>query len=107
MKEKGQAICGAKTRSGKPCKRSPTYQGRCHLHGGKSLPGIAHPNYKHGWYSKYSFRPAIIYLLNRQGYYCQSNAEYLELLKHQHETRKTAKERRAKEDNQSGENMEV
>jgi hypothetical protein len=27
--------------------------GRCANHGGKSLKGFAHPNYKHGCYSKY------------------------------------------------------
>ena len=45
--------CGAKTRSGTPCKRAPRYNGRCNLHGGKSLMGIAHPNFKEGRYSKY------------------------------------------------------
>ncbi|WP_420854353.1 HGGxSTG domain-containing protein [Sphingomicrobium nitratireducens] len=28
--------CGAKTRSGSPCKRSPMPNGRCYLHGGPS-----------------------------------------------------------------------
>lgn len=28
--------------------------GRCRMHGGKSLSWFAHPNYKHGLYSKYS-----------------------------------------------------
>jgi hypothetical protein len=73
-------ICGAKTRAGTPCKRHPTLQGRCNLHGGKSLPGITHPNYKHGWYSKYMHRGIIIKLLNIQGYYCESYSEYLRLL---------------------------
>jgi hypothetical protein len=28
--------------------------GRCRMHGGASLSWFAHPNYKHGKYSKYS-----------------------------------------------------
>ncbi|MEY8747019.1 HGGxSTG domain-containing protein [Bacillales bacterium AN1005] len=32
--EKSQ--CGAKTRSGEPCKRKALANGRCRLHGGKS-----------------------------------------------------------------------
>ncbi len=44
--------CGAKTRSGTSCKRLPCVaNARCSLHGGKSLAGIAHPNYKHGRYT--------------------------------------------------------
>jgi hypothetical protein len=35
------------------CKSAPISDtGRCQMHGGKSLSGIAHPNYKHGRYSK-------------------------------------------------------
>jgi hypothetical protein len=33
--------------------------GRCNLHGGKSLWGMAHPRYKHGNYSKYSLSGLI------------------------------------------------
>jgi hypothetical protein len=45
--------CAAKTRSGGRCKNAPMgTTGRCRMHGGKSLSGIAHPNYKHGRYSK-------------------------------------------------------
>ena len=45
--------CGAKTRAGGRCKNAPIGStGRCRMHGGKSLSGIAHPNYKHGKYSK-------------------------------------------------------
>ena len=46
-------ICGAKTRSGNPCKRAPMKNGRCNLHGGKSLRGIDSPTFKHGGRSKY------------------------------------------------------
>ena len=46
-------ICGAKTRAGTPCKRSPRPNGRCNLHGGKSLSGLASPTFKHGRYSKH------------------------------------------------------
>lgn len=44
--------CGAKTRSGEPCKRRPCPNGRCHLHGGVALSGVNHPNFKHGLYTK-------------------------------------------------------
>jgi hypothetical protein len=45
---------GAKLRAGTPCKRlARRPQGRCRLHGGRSLGGIAHPNFKHGRRSKY------------------------------------------------------
>lgn len=41
--------CGAKTRSGYPCKRFPVVaKARCRLHGGLSLSGEKHWNYKHG-----------------------------------------------------------
>lgn len=45
--------CGAKTRSGEPCK-SPAMgsSGRCRMHGGKSLAGLASPRLSHGRYSK-------------------------------------------------------
>jgi hypothetical protein len=46
-------ICRAKNRQGLPCRRAPMVNGRCSNHGGKSLKGLAHPNYKHGFYSKY------------------------------------------------------
>jgi hypothetical protein len=47
-------LCGAKTRAGTACKRSARQpQGRCRLHGGLSLGGVAHPNFKHGRRSKY------------------------------------------------------
>lgn len=45
--------CGAKTRNGTPCKRRPCENGRCALHGGKSLKGADHPNFKHGIYTQY------------------------------------------------------
>lgn len=46
--------CGAKTRSGKPCKRGPVPgRKRCKLHGGASLAGPLSPSFKHGRHSKY------------------------------------------------------
>ncbi len=46
--------CGAKTRSGEPCKNTAVMaNGRCRLHGGKSLVGVALPQYKDGRYSRY------------------------------------------------------
>lgn len=41
--------CGAKTRSGTPCKKMPLHdKNRCRLHGGMSPSGKAHWNYRHG-----------------------------------------------------------
>lgn len=48
-----RAICGAKTRSGGVCQNAPMPNGRCRMHGGKSLSGAAHPNFRTGRYSKY------------------------------------------------------
>lgn len=47
-------ICGAKTQRGQgpPCRRPPMRNGRCPKHGGKSLSGIAHPNFKTGKHIK-------------------------------------------------------
>jgi hypothetical protein len=46
--------CGAKTRSGTPCKNWGRWpSGRCRMHGGNSYGGGASPSLKHGWYSKY------------------------------------------------------
>jgi glucans biosynthesis protein len=46
-------LCGAKTRFGGQCQKPPP-QGRprCSLHGGMSLAGQCHPNYRHGRRSK-------------------------------------------------------
>lgn len=35
-KPHAKKICGAKTRSGEPCKNAPMANGRCRMHGGKS-----------------------------------------------------------------------
>lgn len=49
-----QGRCGAKTRQGTPCARLPSPgSARCRFHGGKSLRGMAHPNFKDGRYSKH------------------------------------------------------
>lgn len=48
--------CGAKTKSGGRCKRSPSKgskSGRCKFHGGNNAKGIDHWNYKDGSRSKY------------------------------------------------------
>ena len=45
--------CGAKTRSGSPCQKPPLQgKARCRLHGGMSLSGPDHPNYRHGYATK-------------------------------------------------------
>ena len=49
----GWKSCGARTRSGGRCKNLAMHPaGRCRMHGGKSLRGLASPRYKHGKYSK-------------------------------------------------------
>lgn len=45
--------CGAKTRTGAPCKAAAMPNGRCRLHGGKSPGGIASATFKTGLYSRY------------------------------------------------------
>lgn len=52
LKENGK-ICGAKKRDGTPCESKPMPNGRCRLHGGKSLKGVNHPSTQTGKYSKY------------------------------------------------------
>ncbi len=49
--------CGAKTRGGTSCKNAKMPNGRCRMHGGKSLKGIAHPNFKDGLRSKHMPKP--------------------------------------------------
>ena len=44
--------CGAKKKNGTPCRMSAMPNGRCRLHGGKSLAGLASPTYQTGRYSK-------------------------------------------------------
>ncbi len=46
-------ICGAKTRQGGKCQKSPMPNGRCHLHGGKTPKGVDSVHWKHGRYSSY------------------------------------------------------
>jgi hypothetical protein len=45
--------CGAKTRSGKPCRMAAMPNGRCRMHGGMSPKGASHPSFIHGRWSKY------------------------------------------------------
>jgi hypothetical protein len=44
--------CGAKTRSGWLCRQPAMKNGRCRLHGGKSLSGRDHGRYRTGLYTK-------------------------------------------------------
>lgn len=45
--------CGAKTRAGTPCKKSPVRgRRRCKLHGGNSRRGVFHGRYKHGRFTE-------------------------------------------------------
>jgi hypothetical protein len=46
-------VCGAKTRTGAACRNNPvTGKKRCRMHGGASLSGKNHWNYKHGFWSR-------------------------------------------------------
>jgi len=47
-----RVYCGARTRSGGVCRQPAMKNGRCRLHGGKSLSGMAHGRYKHGMRTK-------------------------------------------------------
>jgi hypothetical protein len=47
------AICGAKTRNGKPCQSKPMTNGRCRMHGGATPVGAALPQFKTGRYSQH------------------------------------------------------
>jgi hypothetical protein len=48
----GQRICNAPKRNGDICGQvAITGRTKCKMHGGKSLVGSAHPNFKHGRYS--------------------------------------------------------
>ena len=48
----GTTPCGAKKRDGNPCTQPAMPNGRCKMHRGKALSGIAHPNLTTGRYSK-------------------------------------------------------
>ena len=55
-------LCGARTRSGTPCKNASLIGGaghRCKYHGGMSLSGASHPNWKHGWCTKESRQRSV------------------------------------------------
>lgn len=45
--------CGAKTKSGKPCRAPAMANGRCRIHGGATPRGRALPQTTHGRYSKH------------------------------------------------------
>jgi hypothetical protein len=45
--------CGARTRSGAPCKTLAMPNGRCRMHRGNAVSGIAHPQFKTGRHSKH------------------------------------------------------
>jgi hypothetical protein len=46
------ATCGAKTRCGMPCRSPAMINGRCRMHGGRSLAGEESPRFKHGRYTR-------------------------------------------------------
>lgn len=44
--------CNARTRAGGRCKLAAMPNGKCRLHGGRSLSGAAHGRYRTGFYTK-------------------------------------------------------
>ncbi len=44
--------CGSPTKKGGLCKNAQMLNGRCRMHGGKHVTGMANASYKHGRYSK-------------------------------------------------------
>jgi hypothetical protein len=58
--------CGARTRTADrhPCRKWAMANGRCAFHGGKSLRGIASPQFRHGRYS------TLLPLNLAERYYC-------------------------------------
>lgn len=52
--------CGARTRGGGSCKGLPMENGRCRMHGGASLRGIAHPGFVDGSRSRYRLSPGTL-----------------------------------------------
>jgi hypothetical protein len=53
MDSTGRRFCGAKKKDGTPCRALARANGRCRIHGGNSVQGIASGTYKHGRYSQY------------------------------------------------------
>jgi hypothetical protein len=47
-----RVFCGAKTRVGGTCKQPAMTNGRCRLHGGKSLSGKQHGRYRRGEFTR-------------------------------------------------------
>jgi len=81
--------CGAKLRSGKPCRKWGMQNGRCRLHGGLTPKGFDLPQTTHGRYSKYlptgllaKFNAAMADpdLLNQTGEIALIDARLAELL---------------------------
>ena len=87
--------CGARTRSGEPCKTwgiSPS--GRCRMHGGKSYGGIASPTLEHGWYSRYfpyTFMRRRIEIQERTDRYVAARMEEIHIERARQEAREKAK----------------
>lgn len=53
--------CGARTRAGGSCRQPAMKNGRCRLHGGKSLSGAAHGRYRHGMRTKEALKEQELY----------------------------------------------
>jgi hypothetical protein len=52
-----EQACGARNRHGEPCKNWParistSVKRRCRFHGGRSITGMVHPSWRHGYRSR-------------------------------------------------------
>lgn len=87
--------CGAKTRSGEPCKNWSTWSGgRCRMHGGKSYGGGASPTFKHGWFSRcwpYPMMRKRIEIQERRDRYVDACMEAIRAERAEQEAREKAK----------------
>lgn len=94
----GDRQCGAKTRSGEPCKNWGTWpSGRCRMHGGKSYRGIGSPSFKHGWYSEcwpYTMMRRRIQEQERLERYVAARMEEIHAKRAEKEAREKAREER-------------
>lgn len=72
--------CGAKTRTGAPCRQwAMQPAGRCRKHGGATLRGMASPTWKHGRASKYGHLPPDLV----QNYEATLNDPELRTMRHE------------------------
>ena len=72
------ARCGAKTRRGTRCLSPAMKNGRCRMHGGRSLAGAESPRFRHGWYTREAIaerRAIAILIANSRETICRIEGE--------------------------------